>query len=96
MEDKQKKNSNIYTITDPLLEPYYIQFDQFCFTAVKKVKAGNSDRVRDYTVGYYSSVESCLDSIAKDSIKTQNYTSLKDFITAYKTRIEEIKQVKLS
>lgn len=95
MEDKQKKNSNIYTITDPLLEPYYIQFDQFCFTAVKKIKAGNSDRVRDYTVGYYASVESCLDSIVKDSVKNQNYTSLKDFIAAYKTRIEEIKQVKL-
>ena len=96
MQDTQKKNSNIFRITDPVLEPYYIQFDQFCYTAVKKIKAGNSDRVRDYTLGYYSNLESCIDSIAEDSIKNQNYDTLKEFISAHKARIQELKQIKLS
>ena len=91
--DKQEKNSSIYTITDALLEPYYIQYDQHCYTAIKKVKAGNSDRVRDCTLGYYSDLERCLDSIAEDSIKNQDYTSLKEFISSHKTRLQELKQV---
>ena len=91
--DKKEKNSSIYTITDALLEPYYIQYDQNCYTAIKKVKAGNSDRVRDHTLGYYSGLERCLDSIAEDSIKNQDYDSLKEFISAYKTRLQELKQI---
>jgi hypothetical protein len=52
--DKKEKNSSIYTITDPLLEPYYIQYDQYCYTAIKKIVAGTSGRERDQTIGYYS------------------------------------------
>lgn len=93
---KAEKNSNIFTITDPILEPYYIQYDQFCYTAIKKIKAGTSERVRDYTLGYYSSLERCLDVIAEDSIKNQDYDSIKSFVNSHKNRIEELKQVKLS
>ena len=91
--DKQEKNSSIHTITDALLEPYHIQYDQNCYTAIKKIKAGNSDRVRDYTIGYYSHLERCLDSIAEDSIKNQDYTSLQEFISAHKARLQELKQI---
>lgn len=91
--DKKEKNSSIYTITDALLEPYHIQYDQNCYTAIKKIKAGNSDRVRDYTIGYYSDLERCLDSIAEDSIKNQDYSTLQEFISAHKTRLQELKQV---
>ena len=91
--DKKEKNSSIYTITDPLLEPYYIQYDQSCYTAIKKIKAGTSDRVRDTTLGYYAGIDRCLDAIAEDSIKNQDYTSLGGFIKNYKARIQELKQV---
>ena len=63
-----KKNSNIYRITDPLMEPYFIQYDQHCYTVMKKVTAGNTGRVREQLIGYYSQLESCLDSIAEDAI----------------------------
>ena len=50
--DKKEKNSSIYTITDPLLEPYYIQYDQYCYTAINKIVAGirhlRSDSVAEY------------------------------------------------
>lgn len=90
-----EKNSNIFTITDPALEPYYIQYDQSCYTAIKKIKAGNSDRVRDSILGYYSGLDRCLNAIAEDSIKTRNYESIESYVTTYKNRIEEIKQIKL-
>ena len=91
--EKKQKNSSIYTITDQSLEPYYIQFDQYCYTAIKKIKAGNSERVRHQTLGYYSDLERCLDMIAEDSIKNQDYTSLGGFVKSYKARIQELKQV---
>ena len=91
--DKKEKNSNIYTITDPLLEPYYIQFDQNCYTAVKKIKSGTSDRVRDLTIGYYSGLGRCLDVIAEDSIKDRGYNSLQEFITSYRDQVLKLKQV---
>jgi len=91
--DKKEKNSSIYTITDALLEPYYIQYDQNCYTAVKKIKSGTSDRVRDYVMGYYSTLERCLDIIAEDSVKDRDYTSLQEFIAANKARLKELKQV---
>lgn len=93
--DKQKKNSNIYTITDPLLTPYYVQFDSNCYTVIKTVVAGTTGKEREQTMGYYSSLESCLNSIAEDSIKNQDYTSLQDFISAYKKRLSELKQISL-
>ena len=91
--DKKQKNSSIHTITDQSLEPYYIQFDQYCYTAIKKIKAGNSERVRDQTLGYYSNLERCLDVIAEDSIKDQDYNSLQEFISNHKTRLQELKQI---
>lgn len=93
--DKQEKNSSIYTITDALLEPYHIQFDQSCYTAIKKIKSGTSERIREQTLGYYTSIECCIDSIAEDSIKNRDYTSLNDFITTFKTRLEELKKITL-
>ena len=91
--DKKQKNSSIHTITDQSLEPYYIQFDQYCYTAIKKIKAGNSERVRDQTLGYSSNLERCLDVIAEDSIKDQDYNSLQEFISNHKTRLQELKQI---
>jgi hypothetical protein len=91
--DKKQKNSSIHTITDQSLEPYYIQFDQYCYTAIKKIKAGNSERVRDQTLGYDSNLERCLDVIAEDSIKDQDYNSLQEFISNHKTRLQELKQI---
>lgn len=90
-----KKNSNIYRITDDLMEPYFIQYDQNCYTVMKKVTAGDTGRDREQLVGYYSNLDGCLDSIAEDSIKNQNYKSIQDFITAQKERMTELKAIKV-
>lgn len=94
MENKEK-NSNIFTITDSELEPYYIQFDPSCYTGIKRVKSGTSDRVREQIVGYYTSLESCIDAIAEDSIKNRDYESLQEFIAEHKLKLEKLKQIKI-
>ena len=90
-----KKNSNIYRITDPLMEPYFIQYDQNCYTVMKRITAGNTGREREQLIGYYSNVDSCLDSIAEDSIKTQSYESIQEFVDTHKEKIAELKTLKL-
>jgi hypothetical protein len=90
-----KKNSNTYRITDQLMEPYFIQYDQNCYTVMKKVTAGDTGRDREQLVGYYTALNACLDSIAKDSIKNQDYNSLQGFIEAQKNRLQELKEISL-
>lgn len=91
----KKKNSSIHRITDPLLEPYMIQFDQYCYTVVKKIKAGNTGKEREQLVGYYTNLEKCLDVIAEDSIKNQDYESVQDFVDEHKARLCELKEISL-
>ncbi len=90
-----KKNSSIYRITDDLMEPYFIQYDQNCYTVMKKVTAGDTGRGREQLVGYYSNLDGCLDSIAEDSIKNRDYKSIQDFIEIQKQRMLELKAIKV-
>jgi uncharacterized protein YycO len=62
---------------------------------MKKVTAGNTGREREQLLGYYSNLDSCLNSIAEDSIKNQNYETIEDFITTQKERIAELKTLSL-
>lgn len=88
-----KKTTNIYRITDPEMEPYFIQFDPLCFTVFKKITAEESGRIRESMVGYYNSVEGCLNSIAEDSIKNQDYTSLSSFIQAHRNQLKKLQKI---
>jgi hypothetical protein len=86
------KSINMYTIKDPLMEPYYIQYDQACYTVVKTVTSGKG-RDRESLVGHYSSVNACLNSIAEDSIKNQDYESIASFIDAHANKLKTLKQL---
>ena len=88
-----KKSTNVYRITDPGMEPYFIQYDPLCYTVFKKVTAEESGRMRESMVGYYSTIEGCLNSIAKDAIKNQDYDSLRDFITAHRSELEKLQAI---
>lgn len=90
-----KKNSSIYRITDDLMEPYFIQYDQNCYTVMKKVTAGDTGRDREQLVGYYSNLDGCLDSIAEDSIKNRDYKSIQDFVEIQRQRVLELKTIKV-
>ena len=87
-----KKSTN-YRITDPLLEPYFIQYDSNCFTVLKNETSNDSGKEREQTVGYYSSLKACLDCIAKDAIRTQDYTSIQEYIDAYRNQLNTINKI---
>jgi len=88
-----KKATNVYRITDPGMEPYFIQYDPLCYTVFKKITAGESGRVRESMVGHYSTVQGCLDSIAEDSIKNQDYDSVLSFIEAHSLQISKLQKI---
>lgn len=88
-----KKATNVYRISDPGMEPYFIQYDPLCYTVFKKITAEESGRVRESLVGYYSTIGGCLNSIAKDSIKNQDYDSLSSFIEAHKQQLDKLQEI---
>lgn len=87
-----KKSIN-YRITDPLLEPYFIQYDSNCFTAMKNITANDSGKDREQLIGYYTTLRDSLNSIAKDAIKVRDYGSIQEYINAYKSQLELINKL---
>jgi hypothetical protein len=88
-----KKNINIFTLRDPLLEPYYLQYDSNGFTVFKTVAAGDTGREREQTVGYYGSLDSSLTGIAKDAVQSQGFNTVQEFVQGYIIKLKEIKSI---
>lgn len=82
--------SNLRFITDPALEPYYIQLDDHCFIAQKRTFSEKGNEYQN-TVGHYNSLSNCLDAISRDSAKSRNYNSLKEFVDTFEQKSEELK-----
>jgi hypothetical protein len=88
-----KKSTNVYRITDPGMEPYFIQYDPLSYTVFKKITAEESGRERESMVGHYITLQGCLDSIAEDSIKNQDYDSIASFVEAHKLQINKLQKI---
>jgi len=82
--------SNLRFIKDPVLTPYYIQLDDYCYIAQKSTF---SDAGHEYqnTIGHYQTLGSCLEAIARDDTKSKNYDSLREFVERFETKATEIK-----
>jgi hypothetical protein len=80
---KKKNEKTTRYIKDPLLAPYYIQLDDYCFGVHKALYAGESGKERQQTLGFYKSLNSALSAIAKDEAMSKNYDSLKEFMQEY-------------
>jgi len=95
-----KKFKQIQTITDPLLEPYFLTKDEYGFT-VKENVAPNSNHFRTQGKGkkyekslyYYPNFEACLERIAILKLsQKEEYSLIKDYIAAYKEISEDLKE----
>jgi len=94
------RNNSIKTITDPLLEPYFIIKDDYCFTVNERI-IPNGDHFRskrggtEYckAQGYYPNLKQALLKIINEKIFTEGDTkSLEELINRL-LRIEtEIKE----
>ncbi len=69
---RKTKESKQYTryIKDPLIEPYYIQLDDYCYAVQKGITAEESGKEYQQTLGYYTSLGNALDAIALYSSMT--------------------------
>ena len=95
-----KKFKQIQTITDPLLEPYFLTKDEYGFT-VKENIAPNSGHFRTQGKGkkyekslcYFPTFEACLEKIAVLKLsRKEEYSLIKDYIEAYKEISEDLKE----
>jgi hypothetical protein len=88
------KESNAKTITDPLLEPYYIAMDQYCYTVFETITPDPTftENGKNYfkSVGHYSNVGDALNAIAKRKATSKSYNSIREFIEDYKQIIDSL------
>tara|TARA_R110000851_G_C12648759_1_gene519914 strand:- start:201 stop:482 length:282 start_codon:yes stop_codon:yes gene_type:complete len=82
--------SNLRFIKDPVLDPYYIQLDDYCYIAQKSTFSEAGHEYQN-TVGHYSSLGLCLEAIARDDTKSKNYNSLREFVERFEMKVTEIK-----
>lgn len=83
------------TITDPILEPYFIVLDQYCFilqeTITPDVNYPSSGKTYVKPVGHYSQLVSCLETVAKLKTKTKSYSQIKEYINEYQKIVTDLK-----
>jgi len=93
MLKKGRKKDQQYTkyLKDPVLEPYFIQLEEACYTVHKNVTSSNN---KEYSqkLGHYTTFYSALHKIAEDITKSQSYDSIQEFINEYKKTINQLNQ----
>ena len=92
---RKTKESKQYTryIKDPLIEPYYIQLDDYCYAVHKGIIAEESGKEYQQTLGYYKNLGSALDAIAKDEAMKISYSTIQDYINQYNQIVNRLSQV---
>jgi len=94
-----RRSKSLTTISDPLMEPYFITKDETCYTVNERVQP-NKNHFRskgegtEYSKpqGFYSSFERALNKIAVEKLHTKkDYDSLVEYIEEFKTIHSQIK-----
>tara|TARA_B100001778_G_scaffold267795_1_gene229100 strand:+ start:118 stop:438 length:321 start_codon:yes stop_codon:yes gene_type:complete len=88
-----RKPKSITTISDPLLDPFYITKDDVCYTVNERIepnknhfrsKGGGKSYAKPQ--GYYPNFEQALQKIAQEKLHTRkNYESLSLFLDEFKS-----------
>jgi len=84
--------SNLRFIKDPKLDPYYIQLDEYCYIAQKSTFSEAGHEYQN-TLGHYTTLGGCLESIARDDAKSTNYKSLTTFVERFEAKTNELKNL---
>jgi len=94
-----RKAKSITTISDPLMEPYYITKDDMCYTVVEKITP-NEDHFRsngkgkEYSKpqGYYPRFDQALFKVTQEKLNTRkDYKGLNEFLDEYRKIENNIK-----
>jgi Asp-tRNA(Asn)/Glu-tRNA(Gln) amidotransferase B subunit len=92
MRTKESKQYTRY-IKDPLIEPYYIQLDDYCYAVQKGITAGESGKEYQQTLGYYTSLSNALEAIARDETMSVSYDTIQEFINTYNQIMNRLSKV---
>lgn len=97
LDEKENYSTNI-TIKDPLLEPFYVVKDSYCYTLHMKTKTNpkytvdgtSKDIVK--TIGHFTDLASCLKRIAKEKVHfKREYNSVMEYVNEYNRINDEVK-----
>lgn len=95
---KIKTESLQKSISDPLLEPFFVTVDQYCYTVnlrvtpdPKNIEEGKEGKEYTKVVGHYSSFNSCLEIISKQKLNTKNYSSVKEYLNEFNAITNQLK-----
>jgi len=84
-----------YTIIkDPVLEPFYISKDQYCYTVVEKItpdeknlEKGKAGKDYEKPIGHYSNISDALKKISKSKLDFKSeYTTIMEYIGEWKNQ----------
>lgn len=96
MKEKEESSSSI-VIKDPLIEPYFITRDQYCYTinevTTPDPKYTSSGKTYIRSLGHYSKFNICLEEIALQKLNKKNYSSIKEYIAEWKKITESFKNL---
>lgn len=93
---------SVTIIKDPLMEPYYVSKDDYCYTVYetitpqeKYLEEGSEGKEYIRPIGHYSSFASTLVKISEVKLNLNNkeYNSLKEYIGEWRKIKEEITQL---
>lgn len=96
-----RKSKEFTTISDPLMEPFYITKDDMCYTVVERIipDKGHFRTVgkgKEYSKpqGYYPNFEQALRKVADEKLNTgKEYDSLSEFLNEFKEIKSNIKTI---
>ena len=94
-----KGRKTIQTIQDPLLEPFFISKDDYCFT-VKEMVTSNPDHFRsnnesktyEKALYFFPTFEMALSKIAELKTEFKDYATLESYIEDYTLIKNQIKK----
>jgi hypothetical protein len=94
------KRKSIKTITDPLLEPYFITKDEYSYTIKMNVTSDathfrskkGTPKTYEKSLYYYPTIEAALVRISELQSNDKNYNSLGEYIENYKQITLNLKQ----
>ena len=85
-----KKRKSIQTITDPLLEPFFITKDEYSYTVKQNVTSDASHfrskgkaKTYEKSLYYFANFEQALQKIAKLQADIEDFDSLNEYINNY-------------
>lgn len=93
------KRKSIQTITDPLLDPFFITKDEYSYTVKQNVtsdashfRAKGKAKTYEKSLYYYPTIEAALMRISELQANNKDYHQLSEYIENYKQITLNLKQ----